>query len=272
MEKYCKASVHREPGSPGIAMQMRDEIDIIDVEDIAYFPPRDSGGVKLAGNIVLLPARYAISLYVTPGTAEMTSAAEGETDQVGFKPQLKGNHPGNSLAVREFKANYLNRKVIVVLRYCDGRPADIIGSPCNPCMLTPSLTANGESTTNEFTFAQISRGDDIGMYEGTLPREEAVSIVAADATKVAYSSSGVYQLTAGSAAITAIEGGQHGSVITLAGSGTASGAPTVVAGESLLLHEGKTFVGESGAQLTLRAFVSAPDKVVWIEVDRYNPV
>lgn len=267
---YCKVSVHRAPGSPGIALQMRDEIDIIDVEDIAYFPPRDAGGVKLAGDIVLLPDRYAISLYVTPGTAEVTSAAEGDTDQVGFKPQLKGNHPGNSIEVREFKANYLNRKVIVVMRYCNGRPADIIGSPCNPCVLTPSLTANGESTINEFTFAQISRGDDIGIYEGTLPREEAAGVVEADATKVVYTADGCYQLS-GSAAISAIEGGQHGSVVTLLGTGGASSAPTVVSGGSLMLRDGKTFVGENGAQLTLRAFATSADSVVWIETDRYNP-
>lgn len=265
---YIKQSVPRAAGNPGIGIQTRDALTLIDVDDIAYMPPRDDKGVVIAEDIILKADRYGYTIYMTPGTVEVTSAAEGETDQIGFLPQVKFNHPGNEQPVREFKANSLNRKFIIIVRYCSGKAADIIGSICNPCKMTPSYTGNNESNTNEFTFAQIAKGDDIGIYEGTVPEEEPVAVVEAAATSVDFVSDGQYQLSSGTGAITKIEGGSHGAVITLLGvSGT---APTVshTAG-AILLKGGKTFTATEGSQLTLRAFEVDDNSVVWIEQSRY---
>lgn len=265
---YIKQSVPRAAGNPGIGIQTRDALTLIDVDDIAYMPARDDKGVVIAEDIVLKENRYGYTIYMTPGTVEVTSAAEGETDQIGFTPQVKFNHPGNEKPVREFKANSLNRKFIIIVRYCSGKAADIIGSICNPCKMTPSYTGNNESNTNEFTFAQIAKGDDIGIYEGTVPEEEPVAVVEASATSVDFVSDGQYQLSSGTGAITKIEGGSHGAVITLLGvSGT---APTVshTAG-AILLKGGKTFTATEGSQLTLRAFEVDDNSVIWIEQSRY---
>lgn len=266
---YVQQSVTRAPGNPGIGIQPRDSITLLAVEDIYYFPPRDAKGVVILEDIIMKPGRYGYGIYMTPGTVEVTSAAEGDTDQVGFQPQIKGKHPGNEIEVREFKHNNLNRKFIVIVRYCSGKPADIIGNMCNPCKMVPSYTGNNESNFNEFTFQQINKGDDIGIYAGTVPEEEPVVVVEAGVKTVNFVAEGQYQLTEGSAVIDKIEGGSHGAVITLVGTGGT--APTVAhTPDAILLKGGRLFTAPDGSQLTLRAFEVADGAVVWIEQSRYE--
>lgn len=268
---YVKKNVKRAQGNPGIGIQPRDELILIDKDDIAYMPAPDDKGVVIADDIVLKKDRYAYSIYMTQGTVEITSAADGDTDKIGFTPSVKFSHPGNEQEVREFKANSINRKFIIIVRYCSGRPSDLIGSICNPCKLTPSYTGNNDGNANEMTFTQISKGDDIKIYQGTIALEEPVTTVEAGATSVAYVADGCYQLSAGQQPIAEITGGQHGAVITLLG--CAGEAPSVNSTASkLLLKDGKAFTASEGAQLTLRAFSGNEDhELVWIEQSRYVP-
>lgn len=265
---YIKHTVKRAAGNPGTGLKNRDMLVLIDVDDLDYMPKRDDKGVLIVEDIILRKGRYAYGMYMTPGTVELTSAAEGDTDQIGFKPGLKFTHPGNNLECREFKANNINRKFIGLLLHCSGEPADIIGDICNPCKLTPSYTGNNEANSNEFTLEQINKGDDIGMYAGTIPTEEPVSVVDASATTVLFVAEGQYQLSEGASAINKIEGGSHGAVISLLG--VAGTVPTVEhAADSILLRGGKTFTATEGSQLTLRAFEVDEGKVIWIEQSRY---
>lgn len=266
---YVKVSVKRAAGSPGVGINTRDELVLVDVDDIAFFPERDSAGVVMEEDIVLKPGRYGIGLYLTPGTVEAAAASDGDTDQVGYKPSVKGTHPGNNREVREFKANWINRKVIAIVRYCGGKAADIIGSPCNPCKMTASYTGNNESNTNEFTFEQISKGDDIGIYQGSIPQEEPVAVVDASAEAVPYVADGQYQLSPGKASVTEVTGGHHGALVTLLG--VAGESPAVTASESLLLRDGKAFAAVEGAQISLRAYSVAEGRLVWVEQSRYTP-
>ncbi len=265
---YIKQSIYRPEGNPGIGVQVRDLLCLVDVDDIQYMPARNDKGVVIEDDIVLKPNAYAINIYMTPGTVEITSAAEGDTDQIGFTPQVKFNHPGNTQQVREFKANAINRKYIVIMRYCSGKPADIIGSLCNPCKLTPSYTGNKDSSVNEMTFVQTSKGEDIGIYMGTIPTEEPVSTITAKATEIAYTRDGQYQASAGSAEIETITGGADGALLTIVG--TSGEAPTVVASGNIMLKGGSTFVASEGSQLTLRAFRTGEGKIVWVEQSRYE--
>lgn len=273
---YIKQNVNRPEGNPGIGIQTRDALTLIDVNDIAYFPPRDDKGVVVPEDIILKKGQYATTIYMTPGTVEVTSAAEGETDQIGFNVQVKFNHPGNEQPVREFKANSLNRKFIIIVRYCSGKPADIVGSMCNPCKMTPNYTGNNEGNTNEFTFAQVSKGDDIGIYLGTIPEVEPLAVVEVESdTALEFLGEGQYQLTVAATAETAptldeITGGSHGAVITLLG--TSGKSPKVEAGENLYLRDGKTFTATEGSQLTLRGFQTGDGKIIWLEQSRYEAV
>lgn len=267
--QYLKKSVPRAAGNPGTGIKPREQLTLIDIDDIAFMPPPDDKGVVIVENIVMKPGRYGYNIYMTPGTIEITSAAEGDTDKIGFTPSIKFEHPGNEKEVREFKANSINRKFIVVVRYCSGKPSDLIGTICNPCKLTPSYTGNNESNSNEMTFAQISKGDDIFIYEGTLTLEEPVSTVESGETEITFVSEGQYQLSSGTAAISEITGGSHNAVITILG--VAGESPTVAATSGkILLRGGKTFTATEGSQLTLRAFDSGDNSIVWIEQSRYT--
>jgi len=268
---YIKQSVHRAAGNPGIGIQPRDSVTLLDVEDILFMPQPDDKGVVIVDDIVMKEGAYGITLYLTPGTVEITSAAEGDTDKIGFKPSIKGEHPGNEQEAREFKVNSINRKFIVIVRYCSGKPADLIGSMCNPCKLTPSYTGNNEGNTNEFTFEQVMKGDDIKIYKGTIPTEEPVAKVAAETKTVNFISDGQYQLASGSAVIDEISGGSHGAVVTLLGCGGTS--PTVANTEGkIMLRDGKVFTASAGSQLTLRAYSTGDGDLVWIEQSRYEAV
>lgn len=265
---YIKKDVLRASGNPGTGIKPRDQLTLIDIDDIAFMPSPDEKGVVIADNIVMKPGRYGYNIYMTPGTIEITSAADGDTDKIGFTPSIKFEHPGNEKEVREFKANSINRKFIVVVRYCSGKPSDLIGTICNPCKLTPSYTGNNESNTNEMTFAQISKGDDIFIYEGTVTLEEPVSTVETGTKVIEFVSEGQYQLTSGAAAIDEISGGAHNAVITILG--VAGTSPTVTSTASkILLRGGKTFTASEGSQITLRAFDAGDGNIVWIEQSRY---
>lgn len=264
---YIKKSVPRAEGSPGLGIQPRDSVSIIDVDDIAYMPDPDSKGVVIVDNIVMKPGRYAYGVYMTPGTVELTAAAEGDPDKIGFKPGLKFSHPGNTQEVREFRVNHVNRKVIVIVSYGNGKPSDLIGSPTNPCTVVPSYTGNNDGSATEFTVAQISKGDDIKIYKGTVPMEEPVATVATGATAVAVSKEGQYQLTAGEASIAELTGGVDGMVVTLLGCAGVSPVVPNTAGK-VLLRGAKSWIATDGGQLTLRAF-SQGESLVWIEQSRH---
>ena len=263
---YIKKSVPRAAGNPGLAINPRDQLVLIDIDDIAFMPSPDDKGVVIEDDIVMKEGRYGICIYMTPGTVSATSAAEGDTDKVGFIPQFVFDHPGNDQAVREFRVNYIGKKVIAIMRYCSGKPADLIGNLCNPCTVTPSYTGDSEGSATNFTIAQASRGDDMYIYKGTVPLEEPVAVV--DGANVTFVSDGQYQLQAGATSVAKIEGGQAGAVITLLG--VKGEAPTVASNDVIMLKGGKTFVAGEGSQLTLRAFDKGDSTLVWIEQSRYE--
>lgn len=265
---YIKKSIPRAAGNPGIGITPRNMLVLIDTDDVLNMPGPNDAGVMIEDDIVLKPGRYAFGIYMTAGTAEVTSAAEGETDQIGFIPSIKFNHPGNEQEVREFKANCINKTYIGIMRYCDGRPADLIGTMCNPCRITPSYTGSSESNVNEMTMTQISKGADIFMYKGTIPLEEPVDRVGGESAEVTYVTDGQYQLEAGETAVASISGGKDNAVITLLGSEGGGRAVSHAEGK-ILLKGGKPFTVTAGSQLTLRAFEVAEGALVWIEQSRY---
>lgn len=263
---YVKVNIAKPGGMPGKGIVPKDAAIIYDVDDIQSFPARNAAGVVIEDDIVMKSGKYAVAVYFTPGTAQIKSNSEGDPDAQGYRPQVVFSHPGSGQEIREFKHNWLGKNVIVVLRYCDGRPADLIGSPCNPCQLAVEYSASNEANSSQLTFAQISKGDDVAIYQGTDTLTQPVAVVTAAATSVTYSAEGQYQLSSGAAEVANITGGSDGKVITLMG--VAGTAPTVVTGGNILLRGGVTFTASAGAQLTLRAFADGVSSLKWIEQSR----
>lgn len=267
---YVKKSVPRPEGNPGVGLRPMDKLSLFDVDDIAHFPAPDANGVVIVDNIIMKEGCYAVEIYGTPGTFEATSNSEGDTDKIGYKPSVKASHPGNSQAFREFKRNWTNKRVIAALSYCSGKPADLIGTPCNPCSIGFAYTGNNDSNANEFTVSQIMKGEDMFIYKGTIPTEEPVAVVPAASKNVAVTSGGMYQLSPGAAAIDNITGGSDGMLLTLAG--CESESPTVVpTNGKILLANAKPFVASKGSALTLKAYkVAESQDLIWVETSRYT--
>lgn len=171
MATYVKRSVRRPDGNPGNGITLKDKIVVIDIDDIDTFPKRDEAGVLITEALTLKTSAVPVYLYLTPGTVEVTSNVEGDPDAMGFNVSIKGNHPGNSQEVREFKWNWLGRKCIIIVDYCDGRDADLLGTPCNPMQMSSNFTANKDMTRTEFSFASITKGMDIAIYQGAIPAD-----------------------------------------------------------------------------------------------------
>ena len=272
---YVKKSVKKPDGPVGRSLLARDEFGLIDVDDLEVMPAADDKGVRITDDIVLKEGAYPLTVYLTPGTAEVTENSEGDPDEEGFKPQVKFKHPGNSRELREFKHNCINRRFIGYMRYCDGS-VDLFGSPCNPMRMQTAYTGNSSSNSNEFTFAQTFKGDGIRIYEGTIPvqeentytYEQGVALLGAGASGTQYNMDKTH-------VVTTISGGNAGDVITLRGASDNTSASVVKtqspesAGSNIMLQGGDLTLS-SGAQVTLKAFDTG-EGLVWIEQSRYMP-
>lgn len=270
MSDYIKVNVAKATGiAPGKGIQVNDEITLIDVEGIISMGARDGKGVLITDPFVLKDSEYAITIYATQDTVEVASNSDGETDNEGFTPSIKFKHPGNKQAVREFKANWVGRKCIVVVNHCDGSGKDLIGSICNPCKMQVNLTANKDATNNEFTFAQLMRGDDIAIYDNTVPYAEPKAVLAAGATAVALAGEGEYQLTGHSSAVTiaTVTGASHGLLFTLLGV-TSATAPSLEASSTFILKDGEAWTGGAGKQITFKAYKNGASSYCYIEQSR----
>lgn len=267
---YVKVNVDKAPGiAPGKGIQVKEAITLIDVEGLISLGARDGKGVLITDPIVLQASEYAITIYATQDTVEVDSNSDGDTDNEGFTPSLKFKHPGNKQQVREFKANWIGRKCIAIVDHCDGSGKDLLGSLCNPCKMQVNMKSNKDATSNEFTFAQLMRGDDIAIYENTVPYAEPKAVLAAGATTIALVGEGQYQLTGDAtvANITAATGASHGLLFTLLGaiSGT---APAIADGGDFILKDGVAWTGGAGKQITFKAFKSGASAYTFIEQSR----
>lgn len=267
---YMKINVGKAPGlAPGKGMQVKDAITLIDVEDILSIGARDGKGVLIVDPILMKDSEYAITIYATQDTVELSSNSDGDTDNEGFTPEIKFKHPGNKQEVREFKANMIGRKFIIVVDHCDGSGKDLIGSLCNPCKMSVNMKGDKDSTSNEFTFKQLMRGLDIAIYDNTVPYATPKAVLAAGATSIALEGEGQYQLTGNStsAAIVAATGAQHGMLFTLLGA-TSATAPAIAASSTFILKDGVAWTGSVGKEITFKCFKSGATDFVFIEQSR----
>lgn len=266
---YIKTNVLKPGSNAGTGIKPKSAITLIDVEDILSFAQRDSKGVLITGPIVLKPNAYAITVYATQDTIELASNSEGETDNEGFMPSIKFKHPGNEQEIREYKAAAIGRQFVVMADYCDGKPKDLIGSPCNPVKMQVNYSANKDANGNEFTFQQMMRGDDIAMYTNTVPYAEPKAIVPADATSISLIGEGQYQLVGGATSVEIVgaTGATDGLVFSLLGVKSET-APSITASDVFILKNGETWNGVSGSQITFKAIKSGVSSFIFIEISR----
>jgi hypothetical protein len=152
----------------GAAKPKKGNVTVIFAEDVLSFPERDANGVKMIGNIVLVAGAKMHQLYMTPSTQKLSDEITGDEDMEAFAKKAEAIHPGNSLEIREFRANTLGIGVILIFGAgCGVNSGDVFGTPCNPMKLKGSYSSDNEGVKNTMMYeALIADATPIGSYDG----------------------------------------------------------------------------------------------------------
>lgn len=259
---YLKVSVPRANAgtSPGAYKAKVPNVTIVDADDIAEYPSRDSKNIKEVGNYVLVAGARMIRIYMTPETIEAGFETDGPEDGKVFKATFKGDHPGESLEIKEFIQNWLGRPVIIFEENCRNNTINTYGTKCSPMKLNPSFSSNKEGTKHMLSFEQPNPVEFLpGYYEGALTFGDPFA-VADENVSLLEANGNFYQLPsfAVTAAIDiAATDLEHGQVVSLIGGGgvgpatLSNGAATAV---TVVLANGTQWIALDGATISLKVF------------------
>jgi hypothetical protein len=261
---YTKVNLTKAAGiTPGSAAQ-KNQIVLVDVEDIASFPDSDANGVKLVGTPVLKPGGKFISIYSTKSKTEAPFETDGDEDMMNFAAKFIAQHPGNRLEVKEFVQNWTGRDIIVFHKSCADDFWEVMGTPCAPLQLKASKQDNNDGRFYNLTFEPFAKSGFVPKhYEGDISFTEPFAVVSVADVDVTPANGIQYKLP--SLAVTdAIEFGdmtvEHGTMISLIGSGGVAPATLVdgVSGSAtVLLKTGITWTALNNAVIHLQVFKTA---------------
>ncbi len=273
---YIPTSVTKPAGiSPGSAAAKDPNVTIVDVEDILFFPPRDTKGIKMLGNFALKPGARMIQIYMTKSKISAPYESDGDEDSVNIKQSFEGQHPGNKLEIRELIQNWLGRNVIVIHGSCSDTVKEVVGTPCAPLQLKPSKQDNNDGRFHMLKFEAFATSQFLpGQYEGALVLDAPTAVEAVDALVISKEDGTHYQLPALAVTdVIEVDGAidhDHGQIITLLGGGGVAPATlaSAVSGDAtVILVGGTTWVGLLNAVINLQVFKAGATTYL-IEVSR----
>lgn len=166
---YVKTSI---PKSSTLAAPVikKDDIIIIDVDDVTAEPTRAFGNTVATGNISVATGAEAIRMKVSNHTIECGYDQEGEVDAKGFKHKVSFEYPGNTPALDNFVEAYANKGVIILVQSCETGKTKLYGQKCNPLRLTAEPTDSKEANKTKLNFAQEIPSPYLpSVYSGTVP-------------------------------------------------------------------------------------------------------
>lgn len=268
---YTKINVTKPTGMPGVGGGMKSNITVFDFDDVTGGYARDASGINTPGNLVFKAGAYAITIAATSSTIKAGSEVSGDEDAEGIIQNVEFNHPGDSVAIREFLYNWLGRNVGIIIEKCKDGSKKLYGTPCAPLKLSYKEDIDKAKNGATITFKSSQVGPPISEYLGTITYDAVKDTAAADATTVDVAAgSGEYQLTSGTAApanITTLSNPVDGAVYCLLGSGGAHPS-TIDDGDDFILAVGATWTAISGSKLTVKAFKDGAASFKFIEVSR----
>lgn len=166
---FTKVSVLKSSDNAGRPVSFKDKIVLIEVDDIASFPARDTNGILISSNITLKAGKTAIQMYSIPKTLKAYNAPEGDPDKKGYIQHLEFEHPGDELKYNEFAENCINKNFIAIIGKFDGTGKRVLGTPGCPLQFSDEGKNDSEAVTNTVKFESLIRGPRIAHYSGTLP-------------------------------------------------------------------------------------------------------
>ena len=266
---YIKVDIAKPGDNKGSGGDKKDKLILIDCDDISSFPGRDPSGIWVWGNIVMNSGAYMVKLYGTPTTIKASADVEGDPDGKGVVQTIEFEHPGDSVAIREFRTYWMNKNIVILIERCSGSDKNLYGSPCSPLQMVFKSEDDKDKNKSTFTFKSIVKGPDVGSYTGTLTLTAPVGTVNANATTIDLTPGpGRYQLTGGTSAIATITtctNAVDGMVFTLLGSG---GTYPSSLSTDFMLSNGTAWSAITGATITFKAFKTAISSWKFFELGR----
>lgn len=262
---YIAVDVQKPAGiSPGSAAPKKNQVIIIDVEDILVYPNRDSSGVNMVGNFVLKPNAKMIKFYVTKSKVSAPWESDGDEDSISIKQSFECQSPGNELPLKEFTQNWLGRNVVIIHESCADNFKEVVGTPCAPLQMKPSKHDSNDGRYITFKFEQFAKSAYLpGHYTGNYVVTAPTAVTDASAIGVDTAVNTQYALPATSAVVVAtvdVVAGNHGETITLIGNGGTSAttlATDTTGSVQVILKDGITWVALENATLHLQIFKAA---------------
>ena len=267
---YVKVSVGKPGDNKGVGGDKKDKVIVFDWDDVLINPARDAGGIVITSDIVMKPGAYMVELYATQSTIKAAADSEGDPDAKGITQTFEFGHPGDSVDIREFRANWMNKNIGIIMQRCSSEKLSLFGTPCSPMQMVFKAEDDKDKNLTTFTFKSTQKGPDVADYQGTITLSTVVATEAADATSVdLLPGKGRYQLTSGTAAavaITTCTNAVEDLAFTLVGSGGTH--PSTISGGDFLLSNGTAWSAISGAEITFRCFKAGVSTWKFIELSR----
>lgn len=270
---FARIDINKPQGG-GAPQAKSQNVAIIDLDEVQYWPSRDDGGVKMVGDIVMKPGKYATILQATASSISLPITSEGEEDSVSFTSLPEFYHPGSSLEFDEFVSNMTNKNLAIGFRVgaCDGDEPyyRFYGTPCTPLSLLVEGQNNNEATRNMVRFQQFQRSRTLpGRYYGNLTLATSNQVPAGTEVVNVGNGSGRYQLSDNAAAtvITSLDNANPNGVYTLVGSGGENPA-SITAANDFILSGAVEWQGLAGSTITFRAYPQADGNYLFVEVSR----
>jgi len=268
---YVKVNVLKPGDNKGVGGDKKDKVNIFDWDDVKTNPPRDSKGITIAGNLVFLDGAYISKIYATQSTIKAGADSTGDPDAKGIEQTVEFSHPGDSVAIREFRANWMNKNIGIIIERCSSNQKNLYGTPCAPLQMVFKAEDDKDKNNTTFTFKSTQKGPDVADYQGTMAFDTVKGTAVASETEVeVVNGPGQYQLTSGvnaSVIVVDLPGAINGEVYTLLGSGGPFPCK-VQCGGSFILSNGNDWTALAGSQLTLMAYASTNGDLLYIEESR----
>lgn len=270
---YVKMNVSKPGMNQGVGGNKKDKITFFDFDDVlAPFPARDSKGILIDGNLNFKPGSYAINVYATLHTIKGNPKSEGDPDNKGTIQSVAFEHPGDELAIMEFRSNWQNSNIGLIVERCSDNRKMLYGSPCAPLQMQWEQTDDKDKNSTLFTLTSSQKGPDVGVYNGTITVDTVTGTVAADATSINLTTGpGEYQLTNGTSSAASITGCTNPvdkMTFTLLGSGGANPSSIAAAATAFILQSGVTWTALAGSRITFKAIKDGASSYKFIELSR----
>jgi hypothetical protein len=261
---YIPTTVPKPGGiSPGSAAAKDPNITIVNVEDILFFPPRDSKGILHLGDFVMKDNARMIQYYATKSKISSPYESDGDEDSINIKQSIETQHPGNKKEIRELIQNWLGKNVIVFTGSCSEPELEVIGTKCAPLQLRPSKQDNNDGRFHMLKWEAFATSQFLpGMYTGNLALAAPYAVAAVDAVPLLKANGGQYKLPALAVTdVIEVDGIDldHGQNVALIGGGGVAPATlaSAVSGDvTVILAGGTTWVGLAGAVINLEVFIA----------------